>query len=43
MNKISEENMHKEEFPVRNASDEYFEELQLEDLNFSITILGALQ
>jgi hypothetical protein len=31
MNKISEENIHEEESPVRNASDEDFEEMQAED------------
>jgi hypothetical protein len=41
MNKVSEENMHEEESPVRNASDEDFGEMQVEDINCCIIVLGC--
>jgi hypothetical protein len=41
VNKISEENIHEEESPVRNASDEELGEMQVEDLNFSVAMLGC--
>jgi hypothetical protein len=41
VNKISKENIHEEESHVRNSSDEDFGEMQIEDLNCSITMLGC--
>jgi hypothetical protein len=41
VNKISEENIHEEESPARNASDEDFGEMQAEDLNCCVTMLGC--
>jgi hypothetical protein len=41
VNKISKENIHKEESPARNASDEDFGGMQVEDLNYFISMLGC--
>jgi hypothetical protein len=38
VDKISEENIHDKESPVRNASDEDFGEMHYKDLNCSVTM-----
>jgi hypothetical protein len=41
VSKVSEGNISDEESPVRSASGEDFGEMQVEDLNCSITVLGC--